>query len=66
MLFRERQNESAAGAQDQPSGAGDGGNLAQLRNAGQSLLRAADDVVRRALAGDTLEFLRATQQDGGE
>ncbi len=41
-------------------------NLDQLRQAGESHLQAAEEAIDRALAGDSLAFLHATQQDGGQ
>ena len=50
-----------------PSSGGAGGeSLDQFREAGESLLRAADDAVQRALTGDSHAFLEATRQDGGQ
>ena len=67
MLFHERQHPPAAqgpggGAPNAPGT----GNLDRVREAGESLYRSADDAISRALAGDSLAFLHATQQQGGQ
>jgi len=66
MLLRDRQNEPATQPQGgAPSGPG-AGNLDRVREVGQSLFQAADDAIDRALSGDSLAFLQATHQDGGQ
>jgi hypothetical protein len=65
MLLHQRHNElSNAGRQGPPSGGPS--NLDQLRQTGESLLQAADQAISHALSGDSLAFLQATQQDGGQ
>lgn len=44
----------------------DGGNLDELRRAGEDLLEAGDEAIRRALSGDSEAFLRANRQQGGQ
>jgi hypothetical protein len=66
MLFRERQHEPAAQPQGGAPGAPGAGNLDRLRETGESLFRAADSAIERALSGDSQAFLHATQQDGGQ
>lgn len=46
-----------------PSG---GGDLNELRRAGEDLLAAGDEAIRRALSGDSEAFLRANRQQGGQ
>ena len=66
MLLRERRNESVvetgSGGPDRPGTA----TLDRLRQTGQSLIRAADEAIDRALSGNSLAFLQATQQEGGQ
>lgn len=67
ILLQQRRNElSDVERQNPPSGGPSGHNLDRVRQAGVSLLQAADQVIDRALAGDSLAFLRATRQDGGQ
>ena len=66
MLLRERQNESLAQAGSGAPGVPGAGNLDRLRQTGESLFRAADEAIDRALSGDSVAFLRATQQEGGQ
>ena len=54
---------------DQPlasAGAGPGGNLAELRSAGEALLAAGADAINRALSSDSEKFLEANTQHGGQ
>lgn len=66
MRFRERYNEPREHLQGPPSGNPDGGNLDSVRQAGEQLFQAADDAINRALSGDSLAFLHATRQEGGQ
>jgi hypothetical protein len=43
-----------------------GGNLAQLRLAGEALLAAGADAINRALSSDSGKFLEANTQQGGQ
>lgn len=66
MSERERRRDSetgSAGGDDAPAG---GGNLGELRRAGEDLLSAGDEAIRRALSGDSEGFLRANRQEGGQ
>ena len=65
MLLHERHNETSDAARQGPPPGGPA-NLDQLRQAGESLLQAAEQAIDRALAGDSLAFLRSTRQDGGQ
>ncbi len=67
MLLRERHNDLLdTGRQGPPAGGPSGHSLDQVRQAGESLLRATDDAIERALSGDSLAFLEATRQEGGQ
>ena len=43
-----------------------GGNLAQMRLAGEALLAAGADAINRALSSDSEKFLAANTQQGGQ
>jgi len=43
-----------------------GGNLGELHRAGDDLLAAGDEAIRRALSGNSEAFLRANRQKGGQ
>ena len=63
---RERQRGDS---ESPPGGAGDGDSYDALHNAraaGERLLAAGDEAIRRALSGDSEAFLRANRQRGGE
>lgn len=65
MRERERTDETPM----QPPGAActpGGGNLPELRRAGEELLSAGDEAIRRALSADSEAFLRANRQEGGQ
>jgi len=51
-----------------PAGAADGGvdDTDAARESAENLLRAADDVIARALSRDSERFLQATRQAGGQ
>lgn len=66
MLFRKRQADESLQRQNPPAVDPPGGNLNEVRQAGQSLFDAADDAIRRALSGNSRAFLEATRQEGGE
>lgn len=42
------------------------GRLDQARQEAEDLLLAGEEAIRRALSGDSREFLRASRQEGGE
>ncbi len=65
MLLHERRNETSDAARQGPPPVGSA-NVDQLRQAGESHLQAAEEAIDRVLAGDSLAFLRSTQQDGGQ
>lgn len=69
MNERERteQNERTLPSGGTPSGSGDEGeSLERIRRAADEFLTAGDEAIRRALSGDSEEFLRANRQRGGE
>lgn len=70
MILRERQNEPVAQPVAQVESGSPGGpgtaQLDHLRQVGESLFRAADEAIERALSDDSVAFLRATQQEGGQ
>jgi len=66
MKLHERHNEPSAHVQGPPSGNPDGGNLERVRQAGEHFFQAADDAIHRALSGNSLAFLQATRQEGGQ
>lgn len=65
MRERERPNE-AEPLHPASNGASGEGDLGELRRAGEDLLAAGDDAIRRALSGDSEAFLRANRQEGGQ
>jgi hypothetical protein len=65
MLTYERERESVRN-QQVPGGGSGVEDLANLREEGEALFQAGDDAINRALAGDSLAFLRATRQEGGQ
>ena len=65
MLFRNLRPEDTQHP-NPPQEAPGGGNLDEVREAGQSLFAAADEAIRRALSGNSQAFLEATRQEGGQ
>ncbi|MFN7956619.1 MAG: hypothetical protein U0610_33250 [bacterium] len=66
MSERERRREHS-GTGGPPSGADDGaGALDAARAAGDRLLAAGQDIVRRVLSGNSEQFLAASRQEGGQ
>ncbi len=62
MRFREpRDNET----RQRSDGEADG-NLASMRETGESLFEAADAAINKALSQDSLSFLNNTRQQGGQ
>jgi hypothetical protein len=66
MNERERLHDHRTGAPGDENSAGDAGRLDALRRAGDDLLAAGDEAIRRVLSGDSEAFLRANRQEGGE
>jgi len=66
MEFRDRIEQLRKTAES-PAGGGDSSaGLDGLRQEGRDLLAAADDAIRNALSGDSVEFLNAVRQTGGQ
>lgn len=63
MRFRNREQEQRP---DQPAENPGGGNLEQLRLAGEELLAAGADAITMTLSSDSEAFLAATKQQGGQ
>jgi len=66
MGTHERNQDDQRRTLDGSSSAPAGGNLDNLRQAGADLLTAAEELINRALSGDSVEFLAANRQQGGE
>jgi hypothetical protein len=66
MNERERRSDVPGGPGDPTSSERSAGNLAELRELGEKLLSAGEDAISRALSGDSVEFLAASRQRGGE
>lgn len=68
MEARER-HDHQDDTERQGPGAGDddaGAGLESARRAGEEFLSAGDEAIRRALSGDSEQFLRAVRQTGGQ
>lgn len=48
------------------TGDAEAGEMDRFRDAGEELLAAGDEAIRRALSGDSEAFLRANRQQGGQ
>lgn len=66
MSERERRRDSETGSAGGDGAPASGGNLGELRRAGEDLLAAGDEAIRRALSSDSEGFLRANRQEGGQ
>ena len=67
MRFHQRDREPSQPQQDvQPTDPPVGETADQPREAGDTLFEAADEAIKRALSGDSLKFLHATKQEGGQ
>lgn len=64
MIQRERPRDECTDHGGTSSGSGEG--LRHLREAGEELLAAGDDIVTSLLSGDSVEFLKSMEQEGGE
>lgn len=66
MKFRNRVHDDERG--EDASRGRDPGDAPRerLRETGDELLSAADDAIRSALSGNSLEFLAASRQENGE
>jgi hypothetical protein len=65
MSIRERLNDEQ-NRQAESSCPEGGGNLESLRASGQEFLTAGSDAISRALSGDSVAFLEASEQQGGQ
>jgi len=67
MDTRERRHQAREWA-PAPAGANDegGAGLAEAREAAERFLRAGDQALDRALSADSLAFLNASRQEGGQ
>ncbi|MDT4969425.1 MAG: hypothetical protein QOJ64_4162 [Acidobacteriota bacterium] len=63
MRFRNREQEQRPAQLVENPG---GGNLEQLRLAGEELLAAGADAITMTLSSDSEAFLAATKQQGGQ
>ena len=66
MVDRERRMDRAEEAHPYEGAPPTAGALDGVRQAGERLLAAADDAIRRTLSGDSEEFMRASRQEGGQ
>lgn len=65
FLQRNGDEREAQEPQQQPETQA-GGNLNELRLAGEELLAAGFDAISKSLSGDSEAFLASTKQQGGE
>ena len=65
MRLRERTEEDRAREDQNPGDDGDA-NLRRMRLAGQDLLVAGSNAIRKALSGNSESFLASTRQQGGQ
>jgi len=63
---RVRTRDLQEGRDAAAGGEGDGGPLAQARQAGDDLLATFDAIVRQRLSGDSVAFLAMARQEGGQ
>ena len=66
MQSLERRHDTTTQLRSETAGGPSSGGADGIRQAGEQLFQAADDAIERALSGDSLAFLEATQQDGGQ
>ena len=66
MEFREPTESAAQLRQGLPDESGNAANLENLRQEGGDLLAAADEAIRAALSGNSLDFLAHVRQTGGQ
>ncbi len=60
--MRYGQTYHGPGAAETPGG----GGLRDARNTAENLFREGDDIIERSLSGDSMAFLRASRQQGGQ
>jgi hypothetical protein len=58
----QRERPQATGGDGEPAG----GNLDSIRSDMERLLAAGDELVKKALSGDSAAFLEASRQRGGQ
>jgi len=61
-----REHQVDADPQAGPAVAGGGNSLQARRDAADDLYRETDDLIGRALSGDSQAFNQATEQEGGQ
>ncbi len=66
MGTHERNRNDQRRPADDAAPAQPAGNLDNLRQAGTDLLNAAEEMINRALSGDSAQFLAANRQQGGQ
>jgi hypothetical protein len=66
MKLLERTDEDRESQAGDPSTGDSGENLGRMRLAGQGLIAAGGDAIRKALSGNSQSFLAATRQQGGQ
>lgn len=66
MRLRERQHENRAGHPGAGGTDGADAELEGLRASARELLRAGDEAINRVLSGDSVRFLQANRQQGGQ
>jgi hypothetical protein len=71
MRFRDRLNQSGElelrpSLATDPVGGPAPGSLNEVRQTGEAMLYAADDIIERTLSGDSEAFLSANRQEGGQ
>jgi hypothetical protein len=66
MSIRERLNDEQSRQADSSCAQNGGGNLDSLRASGQEFLTAGSDAINRALSSDSVAFLKASEQQGGQ
>jgi len=66
MRFLQRLNDQPQGNGSGDDDAGADERLQQARSQGDRLLAAGDEAIRRALSGNSENFLRSGRQQGGQ
>ena len=65
-LFQRMRDEGEGQPGGQPAENAAGGQLEELRLAGEEFLAAGADAISRTLSGDSEAFLASTKQQGGQ
>jgi hypothetical protein len=58
---RQREGKPSSGSDEDK-----GSNMDKIKQAGDDLLAAGDEAIKRALSGNSEAFLKSTRQSGGE